>query len=548
MKSIQYLILSVALIGSAGAQRSANPYTTPQSEAPNITSPVRNPTNVPADGAYERPRLRINSANDIVTGNVAGGREFRGSLPYVAPSQLGVGLSDSGSASVSAFLRRSAGSPYVAPYGNSSQTYYDPMRTTTSYQPGELSGLSRPMITTPTSVARLSVPQLTDLQRMSLPQRPAWQETTELESLIMQQMGLRELALLEEQINKLDPDQLARLNPRLRRFLETTEEPPVTSKESPDSGLDESMRPVLPDKPVEPIKLTEAERFRIQQEQFEEMRKELENLLDPESESRTKSRSPSESASQSPSRTDSSAESKSALPPLPPLSRPSTESSEPPTTESDKPADSEENAFRLPSPEQRTRIRQLLGPYKNLETLTADKTAEYVRQGDQYMVKRQYYRAADAYTLATVWQPENPQIYLRQFLALVAAGAYLSGAQSLHQVLVLKPEMAAEKIDVLSRLGGAVSVSGTASNSDKVVRKENEDLYQSRVREILKFQKDSDSGMLALMMSYFYFQEGNLEKAQDAIVISDHYFPGDPAVVAMQKALGMDGSAAKAAP
>jgi hypothetical protein len=548
MKSTRYLILLLTVASFAWAQRSANPYTTPQSDAPNVASPIgQKPTSVPADSAYERLRSRANSANDIITGNIPGGKEFGGFLPYNVQSQFGVGLSEPGSSSMRSFLRRSAGSPYVGPYGDSSKPYYDPMLTTTGFRPSELSGLSRPVMTTPSSIAGISVPQWTDLQRMSQPQRPAWQETTELESVVMQQMGLRELAHIEEQLSKLDPGQLERLNPRLRQLLETTEEQAKTGKDKNNLLFDESMRPVLPDKPIEPVKLTEAERLRIQRDQIEQMRKELEMLLEPDADTRTqpKPKPKPEPTPQAPEKTTSSTDKKSALPPLPPSS---SEQTKAPTAESEKPVESADKPFRLPSPEQRTRIRQLLGPYKNFEALIADKTADYLQQGDQFMVKRQYYRAADAYTLATVWQSDDPQIYLKQSFALFAAGAYLSSAQSLQQALSLKPELGGEKIDFLNRLGGRIAPPIQGQNTKSNENPENLDLYQNRMREVIKFQKDSDSGMLALLMSYLYFQEGNLAKAQDNIVISTHYFPDDPAVAAMQKVLSMDAAPLKATP
>ena len=68
------------------------------------------------------------------------------------------------------------------------------------------------------------------------------------------------------------------------------------------------------------------------------------------------------------------------------------------------------------------------------------------------------------------------------------------------------------------------------------------------MKEVVAFQKSSDSGMLALLMSYFYYQEGNLSKAQDNIVISAHYFPDDPAIAAMQKVLSADAAPSKATP
>ncbi len=545
MKPTRYLILLVAVAGSAWAQRSANPYTTPQSEAPNVSSPIRNPTSVPAGGAYERPRMRPNSANDIITGNVAGGKEFRGTLPYNVQSQLGAGLSDPGASSVRSFLRRSSGSPYVAPYGDSSKPYYDPMLATTSFRRNELSGQSRPVVTTPSSIARVSVPQWTDLQRMSHPQRPAWQETTELESVVMQQMGLRELAMMEEQLSKLDPGQLERINPRLRQLLETTEDLAKTGQDKSNLLFDESMRPLEPDKPIEPIKLTEAERLRIQRDQIEQMRKELETLLEPETDTRSRPKPKPESSPQAPEKKTSSTETKSALPPLPPKSQDDTKTA---PVEPEQPAEPAEKPFRLPSPEQRTRIRQLLGPYKNFDALMADKTADYLQQGDGFMVKRQYYRAADAYTLATVWQSNDPQIYLKQSFALFAAGAYLSSAQSLQQALYLKPELGGERIDFLNRLGGRISAPIQGQEAKPGENPENLDLYQNRMREVIKFQKDSDSGMLALLMSYLYYQEGNLVKAQENIVISAHYFPDDPAVAALQQVYSPDAASSKATP
>jgi tetratricopeptide (TPR) repeat protein len=307
------------------------------------------------------------------------------------------------------------------------------------------------------------------------------------------------------------------------------------------------MRPLQPDKPIEPVKLTDAERLRIQRDQLEQMRKELETLLEPETDSRTqpKPKPKPESTPQAPEKKTPSTETKSALPPLPSSSSDTTKA---PSAETEKPVESVDKPFRLPSPEQRTRIRQLLGPYKNFDALTADKAADYLQQGDQFMVKRQYYRAADAYTVATVWQSNDPQIYLKQSFALFAAGAYLSSAQSLQQALYLKPELGGEKIDLLNRLGGKIVAPIQGQTAKPGENPENLDLYQNRMREVIKFQKDSDSGMLALLMSYLYYQEGNLAKAQDNIVISAHYFPGDPAVTAMQKVVSPDAAPSKATP
>ena len=100
----------------------------------------------------------------------------------------------------------------------------------------------------------------------------------------------------------------------------------------------------------------------------------------------------------------------------------------------------------------------------------------------------------------------------------------------------------------MSRLGGTISAPIQGQDAKPNENPENLDLYQSRMKEIIAFQKSSDSGMLALLMSYFYYQEGNLAKAQETIVISAHYFPDDPAVAAMQKILSPDAASSKGTP
>ncbi|MHC4412571.1 MAG: hypothetical protein ACYSW6_06310, partial [Planctomycetota bacterium] len=68
------------------------------------------------------------SGNLIVTGNVAGGRHFRGVVPYNAISDFGGTL---GSTTLDSFLRRSGGSGSFGHYSGTVRPYYSPTGTVT---------------------------------------------------------------------------------------------------------------------------------------------------------------------------------------------------------------------------------------------------------------------------------------------------------------------------------------------------------------------------------------------------------------------------------
>ncbi len=510
MKINYHAILIVSLAFMVSAQRATNPYTTPQSEGPNVMLPIgRNPTSVPPDDSVPTPRPRVNAGNDIVTGNVAGGREFRGALPYTPSTQLGAGLSDTGSADVRSFLRRSAGMPTTR--SSIGQPYYDPSQTVTSIRRGELSGLSRPQVTFPGGSGRFSIPRLSEIEQMTQPQRPTWLETTEIEAAIQQQMGLRELALIKDQFKQLDPVQRDRLDPRIRELLDEFTEP--EDRQIPrDRTFDESLQPVRPDKPADPQAISEVEQLRIQKDLFEQMRRDLEQLL----------------------------ESDVGIKPKPdpagkiPLSdTPNSKTSTGRTVDATKTADtppgtSTDSPNRISTKIDMARMRRLLGSHENFQSLAVAKSSEYAQQADEFMAKEQYYKAADNYTLAAIWRNDDPQIHLKKAFALLAAGSYLSSAQALQTAVILQPELAGEKSQTLAAL---LRKPMAETQYDKTT------LGDNRMKEMGIWQERSDSGMLAFLMAYVYWQQNLPSKGRDALMIAEEKYPDDPAVLALRAVL-----------
>ena len=98
-----------------------------------VSSPVGPPTVPPSSLSNDlTTQTQVNYGADgnlIVTGNVTGGRHFRGTVPYRSTTEFDAEL---GSTSLNSFIRRSAGRPYYDKAPAQTQPYYLPSQTVTS--------------------------------------------------------------------------------------------------------------------------------------------------------------------------------------------------------------------------------------------------------------------------------------------------------------------------------------------------------------------------------------------------------------------------------
>jgi tetratricopeptide (TPR) repeat protein len=151
------------------------------------------------------------------------------------------------------------------------------------------------------------------------------------------------------------------------------------------------------------------------------------------------------------------------------------------------------------------------GRYKTFTSLAEAKAFEYMTAARQFLKEGKFYKAADSFALAAVWQPENATTYVGQVWSLFAAGEYMSSAYYLNQILILKPQLVARKIDL------------TAMMSDR-------DTFENRILEITACQERSQSGELAFLAAYMLWQDGKVSKAQEAIAKANSLIPYNPAV------------------
>jgi tetratricopeptide (TPR) repeat protein len=156
--------------------------------------------------------------------------------------------------------------------------------------------------------------------------------------------------------------------------------------------------------------------------------------------------------------------------------------------------------------------------YKSFASYSDDKFNHHIRMAEGYMKQGRFYRAADAYTLASIYKSNDPLGYAGKSLALFGSGEYLSSALFLARALEIFPEYAKVKIDLVGMIG------------DK-------DMVENRILEAREWMDKSDSGELEFLLSYIYYQMDRLEFARQSIEAAAKKMPNSPAVAAMKKAI-----------
>jgi tetratricopeptide (TPR) repeat protein len=135
----------------------------------------------------------------------------------------------------------------------------------------------------------------------------------------------------------------------------------------------------------------------------------------------------------------------------------------------------------------RVKARSVLGEYKSFAGYSDDKFNKYMKKAEQFMDEGEFYRAADAYSLASIFRKDDPLVYAGQSLALLGAGEYMSSAFYLNKALDLYPDYIAVKVDLVEMLG-------------------DRDVLENRIVDIQRWMARSGAGELSFLLSYIYYQ------------------------------------------
>jgi len=139
--------------------------------------------------------------------------------------------------------------------------------------------------------------------------------------------------------------------------------------------------------------------------------------------------------------------------------------------------------------------RRALQDYSDYQHLARTKAEEYMAVGERFLKMGHYYKAADAFELAYVWDRRNHLLVLARSHALFAAGEYMSSAYYLGQALQNDPNLIQCRID-----WGALL--------------DSRDSFDAQMVELSTWQQRSNSAELAFLMGYVLFMDDKLARAQ----------------------------------
>lgn len=439
---------------------------------PNVRSPVGPPTVPPSamgSGLVRSPAYDAYSGNDIVTGNVGGMHHFRGVVPYGSQFYH----SRSAYSPVDEFLRRSADPIVNDRSPGQYRSYYEPRRVASSAVSAYSGRLNVPE---PTAAGQIDpykppmLPQLKDTPFYNRP-RPLSASRNELDRILARQYDLR-----AERPGERGKDKTA-------QAVDNTEGRSEEKMQRLPTFFDTYLKARQPQTPSEPLKPRPAP-----QDQPASREKDLSNVA-------------TDTAEQS---ADTEQRAKGVLrdPLLEQYLQNTTVSTELPPLE----------------PQQQQAARALLRQYKTFENLAAARTEEYLLQAEALLAEGQFYKAADTFALAGMWDPQDARPLAGQAFALFAAGEYMSSAYYLAQAIERNAGVAVEPVP-LDRLMAS------------------RDAYENRLLEMLEWQQKSNSPELAFLLAFVYYQDGKLERAASFIDTASQRMAANEAVERLKQAI-----------
>ncbi len=169
------------------------------------------------------------------------------------------------------------------------------------------------------------------------------------------------------------------------------------------------------------------------------------------------------------------------------------------------------------------RAKSILGRHETFASYSEDKFNEHIRAAERYLKEGKYYRAADAYTLASIYKPDDPLAYAGKSHALFAAGEYMSSALFLSRALEIFPEYARFKVDIEAMVG-------------------DRDVLESRIADVGQWLASFNVPELHFLLAYVYHQMGRADRARQEISAAYEKMPDSPAVVTLKEAIEAAGS------
>lgn len=576
-----------------------------------VRSPIISATTPPSNfrsGLFRSPNPIDTSFNNVITGNVRGGKHFRGGIPYRSPSSFWTGLGAPsenftgggiGSSSLDSFLRDSAGSEDFGRYtrGRTFRPFYSPSNSVSTTMPGR-PGIFKPTTQTKRFDSRISgkTGSALSLKHPTMPIRDVSTFDTGLQQTPVSIPGVKQTPPGQlstyQKGTKLTADryleQMEQLRDKLEqirgRAAELGQKPaekydalqaPGTTKlgERIQQPFETQQRPkglpvTIPKPEVKPEVTTSQNKRDI----YEKITQQLENQSSSEPAQETKKEQPLiqlqprkdlygiplKGAAQlpvkqrltettnavdiwdslirknltkqqyAPTKTFKSQEipgsterqdiyrKRSTKYDL--FGTPLAEQRVEPFTTTKKRTWGIEEVDKLSTEELSTKVKHIMGPHTNYTSFVEEKFNQHIRIAELHMKKGKYYRAANAYTLASIYKSNDPLLLAGKAHALFAAGEYMSSVLFISRAIEAKPEYAQSNVDLVSVLG----------NTDKI---------ESRIVDIKNLLNKNSTAELHFLLGYVYYRIGKLDEAKEAIDAAYGKKPESPIIGIFKKAI-----------
>ena len=461
-------------------------------ENPSVGNPVGSGT-VPPTASKSGLTPSVNpidtSGNLVVTGNVANGMQFRGVVPYNSPTSFSAPASSlqHTSGGLDSFLRNTAGSQNFGTSSGGLTPYYSPTWTVTTTQPGG-SGVVTTGGSGSNSFAGTNLPSAqTGYYRTGynsqIGRRPLSMSQQDLEKLV--EADIRKYPLGGEPGSQSQEQFWREMGVNTQRKGETAE---GTGKPELATGSESSLETLLGMK-------TQKVRDGQGKREAKGLAGQIDDTLKPGQ--------GTDIYEQMKIRFGKSIDSAQSMSLDLTQGKSATN-----RVETNEPTVSKVGVTQ----------EEFAKAYNSFAARSDDKFNQHIRAAEGFMKQGRFYRAADAYTLASIYKPNDPLGYAGKSVALFGSGEYLSSALFLARAIEVFPEYPKVKVDLAGMIG------------DK-------DTVENRILEAKEWLDKSGSGELEFLLSYVYYQMDRLEFARQMIESAAKKMPDSPAVAAMKKAV-----------
>jgi tetratricopeptide (TPR) repeat protein len=144
-----------------------------------------------------------------------------------------------------------------------------------------------------------------------------------------------------------------------------------------------------------------------------------------------------------------------------------------------------------------------------------EKSAEYMLAALQLLKQGDFYKAADAFTWASLYRPSEPAGYVGKGIALFAAGEYMTASHLVAAGLNLSADYAKTTLDLADMLGG-------------------KEKLDSRIADLDKSAKAGNAGELYFLLAFIQYKTEQSEQAKASIDKAEKKMPNEQIVKALK--------------